>query len=89
MSLSQLRHLCEDLRCRHQLSCTELQRLVKERAATKEVRRTYKECIYIRAQWNIFHNVVRRIENDLRSPNGFSTIELIVVLSFECNLLLC
>uniref|UniRef100_A0A158R584 UBIQUITIN_CONJUGAT_2 domain-containing protein n=1 Tax=Syphacia muris TaxID=451379 RepID=A0A158R584_9BILA len=69
-TISQLRRLCEDLRCRHQLCCAELQQLVKENASVKDVKRVYKDCISFRAQWNVFYNVVRRIENDLHSSSG-------------------
>uniref|UniRef100_A0A915PSQ5 UBC core domain-containing protein n=1 Tax=Setaria digitata TaxID=48799 RepID=A0A915PSQ5_9BILA len=64
ITLSHLRQLCEDLRCRHQLASVELNRLVDEFAPEEEVKQVYRECVQLSLQWNIVVGVVHRLELD-------------------------
>ncbi|KHN86883.1 Baculoviral IAP repeat-containing protein 6 [Toxocara canis] len=64
VSIEHLRQLCEDLRCRHQLASNELVNLVEEEADELEVKMVYKECTQLRAQWNVVHGVVKRLQFD-------------------------
>ncbi|KAL3998353.1 Ubiquitin-conjugating enzyme family protein [Acanthocheilonema viteae] len=64
VALNNLRQLCEDLRCRHQLVSAELHRLVDESASEEEVKQVYRECVQLSLQWNIVVGVVRRLELD-------------------------
>ncbi|CAG9531988.1 unnamed protein product, partial [Cercopithifilaria johnstoni] len=67
VALNNLRQLCEDLRCRHQLVSAELHRLVDESASEEEVKQVYRECIQLSLRWNIVVGVVRRLELDYLS----------------------
>ncbi|VDN00794.1 unnamed protein product [Thelazia callipaeda] len=62
--VNQLRQLCEDLRCRHQLANAELRRLVNEFAREDEVKQIYRECAEISLQWNVVVRLVHRLELD-------------------------
>ena len=50
--------------------------MVKENAVVKDVKQAYKECAQLRAQWNIFNGVVRRLENDLCLAHGNGGFEV-------------
>uniref|UniRef100_F1KPF7 Baculoviral IAP repeat-containing protein 6 n=1 Tax=Ascaris suum TaxID=6253 RepID=F1KPF7_ASCSU len=75
VSIEHLRQLCEDLRCRHQLASNELVNLVEEDADERDVKKVYKECTLLRAQWNVVHGVVRRLTSHQALVRDFHVME--------------
>ncbi|VDK73717.1 unnamed protein product [Litomosoides sigmodontis] len=80
VALNNLRQLCEDLRCRHQLMSAELHRLVNESASEEEVKQVYHECVQLSLQWNVAVDSDQNLEKALRgswndcSPDQLQTI---------------
>lgn len=82
VALNNLRQLCEDLRCRHQLMSAELHRLVDESASEEEVKQVYHECVHLSLQWNVVVGVVHRLELD-HLPSHGSFFHLLFNVDFK------